>query len=153
MALSGPPPLTAAGDAALSGVVEGPDILTTSPAELLSFYTGVNSHLAIHPTYHPGTGLSAPPRGTGVGRPVIEPFTARYSAAALPMKFRDPLPTVDAPTFTGPRTPIAMRSSDEGASEGLGGVRGTPQGPTQIPTQIQGQALHGLDLYDPPKAP
>jgi hypothetical protein len=42
MALSGPPPPTATGRAALSGVVQGPDLLTASPAELLSFYPGVN---------------------------------------------------------------------------------------------------------------
>src|SRR5437588_5290081 len=43
MALSGPPPLTAAEGAASSGVVQGPNVLTTSPAELLSFYPGVNT--------------------------------------------------------------------------------------------------------------
>src|SRR5205807_4883853 len=43
--LAGPPPPRAAGGAPLSGVQQGPDMaaLTTTPAELLSFYTGINT--------------------------------------------------------------------------------------------------------------
>jgi DNA-binding NarL/FixJ family response regulator len=35
------------GGAALSGVVQGSNVLTTSPAELLSFYSGVNTDLIV----------------------------------------------------------------------------------------------------------
>jgi len=45
MALSGPPPLTAAGVLLYRDSFKVRSFLTTSPAELLSFYPGVNTGL------------------------------------------------------------------------------------------------------------